>query len=800
LKEIIIDHVYLQNFKSHDEIDFDFSEKNKLIVFSGPNGSGKTSIIDAILWALTDNTTLGKRNVVKNKVGKNCLVKLNFKIKQDDILDEYIVYSYKNDTKYGDKKLLYKNDELLFIDNAKRKTVNDYLSNIIMPEKVLYKYIVFSSFFKQTFTELSNSDKKKLLEKMLDLEKYDDYHEQTKKSIEKINKNLEDINRDIERINTLLENINDDIKNVDEELKEKLDQKNNNITEYQNKLDELNKKIKDKDKLKSQLEELKKEKEKLNSDKAKTEEKLETEKTNYNEFFVENKKSVIENNKNTELNDLEKKYNKNKNELDNEINSKNNSIVNNEKNKSQEESKITNKYLEKIKPIEKELLQINNKKSELTRLEKEGKSKKSKKTDIDNKLKQQKEKIESSKNLLNEKTCFSCQTKLSDINNDEQKEVFIKELNISIENMEEEYNNINNDLQEIEKELEKIRNDYKEIKEYIQENEKKYNDEYNELINERDNKILEIENKYKEEKNKLNNELKDLNKKLDKLNEKYERDKNNIINKYDEELKEEKKKLKQEYEEKTQDIQNTLKSLTEKLTDVSAKIKNLENEIDNIIEIENEIKEYNSKIEYEKSFINELKESSKKRKDELNNQKKSNEKELKEENKKLDIYNEELKVMNFWKTAFGPKGIRAILLDEAIPMLNKKSRELCENLDNIKVYFDNQKETTKGEVKDDFIINAINYRELSELEDFSRGEKRLTDIIVLLCVRDLIEKLQGTKIDLLMLDEILDTLYQDNAESVVNMLMKLTEEQNCLLLTHTLNYYINPDEHYKFKK
>lgn len=101
--KLLIKEVKIENFKIYKEKTFDFDE-SKVVVITGANGFGKTTLIDAIEWCLTGkikritncfddrNTTINEKNRVDNKAGiiknKNCKrtdkVKVTLKLKSNN--------------------------------------------------------------------------------------------------------------------------------------------------------------------------------------------------------------------------------------------------------------------------------------------------------------------------------------------------------------------------------------------------------------------------------------------------------------------------------------------------------------------------------------------------------------------------------------------------------------------------------------------------------------------------------------------------------------------------------------------
>lgn len=114
--KILISEVQIENFKIYKEKTFKF-DGNKVVVITGANGFGKTTLIDAIEWCLTGNikritncfdgrnTTINEKNRVDNKAGiiknKDCKrsdkVKVALKLKlNDEVFEVYREQSEDN--------------------------------------------------------------------------------------------------------------------------------------------------------------------------------------------------------------------------------------------------------------------------------------------------------------------------------------------------------------------------------------------------------------------------------------------------------------------------------------------------------------------------------------------------------------------------------------------------------------------------------------------------------------------------------------------------------------------------------
>ena len=135
-------------------------------------------------------------------------------------------------------------------------------------------------------------------------------------------------------------------------------------------------------------------------------------------------------------------------------------------------------------------------------------------------------------------------------------------------------------------------------------------------------------------------------------------------------------------------------------------------------------------------------------------------------------------------------------MDEAIPILNEKSRELSNLIENIRVRFDSQTQLQSGDMRNKFAVNVIQTKNLTDDRgDFSGGEGRVVDIITLLSLRYLLERMQNISFNILLLDEVLDSLDETNVDMVLNMIRELSSQYCAVLLTHTWKDRIECDEH-----
>jgi len=127
------------------------------------------------------------------------------------------------------------------------------------------------------------------------------------------------------------------------------------------------------------------------------------------------------------------------------------------------------------------------------------------------------------------------------------------------------------------------------------------------------------------------------------------------------------------------------------------------------------------------------------------------------------------------------------LIDEAIPFLNKNVNKYLNLLSDgrYKVSFDTMKQTKSGDFRDKISVNVFDNVTLSDSRTkFSGGQERIVDIATILALNDLQAFMQNLNINILLFDEIFDSLDAENAENVILMLRKIIGDKVCFLISH----------------
>lgn len=194
----------------------DFSRfENELFLISGPTGSGKTTIIDAILAALYNKTPrLTFANDLLNKNSKEGWIELGFELKGE----EYRITwkAKKNKDRIEVKRHLYKNGELIA-----DKNVNEKVENILtLGFEDFTKSIVLAQGEFDAFLSANSSQKSRFLEKILDVSEYEKISIKVFEKNKRVRQKMEELKQKIDNIKA----VDEDLKILEGEKREKKSQ------------------------------------------------------------------------------------------------------------------------------------------------------------------------------------------------------------------------------------------------------------------------------------------------------------------------------------------------------------------------------------------------------------------------------------------------------------------------------------------------------------------------------------------------------------------------------------------------
>ena len=149
-----------------------------------------------------------------------------------------------------------------------------------------------------------------------------------------------------------------------------------------------------------------------------------------------------------------------------------------------------------------------------------------------------------------------------------------------------------------------------------------------------------------------------------------------------------------------------------------------------------------------------------------------------------DAVLDEIECLKFWVTAYGNQGIKSLLLDDITPYLNRQANRFLHKLssDHMEIRFTTQSKTKSGELRDKFSIEVINADGGSSYAANSSGEKKRVDLAINLALQSLVSSRSNKKLNLIMLDEILDSLDDAGVEHVMELLQELAQEKSSIFV------------------
>jgi len=141
----------------------------------------------------------------------------------------------------------------------------------------------------------------------------------------------------------------------------------------------------------------------------------------------------------------------------------------------------------------------------------------------------------------------------------------------------------------------------------------------------------------------------------------------------------------------------------------------------------------------------------------------------------------------FWMTGFGAKGLRSLLLDSAVPVLNQKAAECAAVLSGstIAVEFRTQRLLKDGRTVDDFHVHVDNTDGAEDYDGDSGGEKGKVDLVVGLALQKLVSSRATAQIPLAFFDEVFDALDAEATDVVAAfMAEELKSRRGVFLISH----------------
>lgn len=258
------------------------------------------------------------------------------------------------------------------------------------------------------------------------------------------------------------------------------------------------------------------------------------------------------------------------------------------------------------------------------------------------------------------------------------------------------------------------------------------------------------------------------------------------------------RKERKELEEKVTELQEDFEKIEEVLSKKDAYVEKLDEVKGEISQItasvraeENLRKSLHNNVTRIKSSIERLEKEKGKTYEALINQKEEQlteqQKALKELQSQKGSLAVEVEMLKFWVDGFGNTGIKSYLLDSVTPFLNKRANHYLSKLagSTMMVEFSTQTRLASGELRDKFEIRLLNSVGGDSYTSNSEGEKRRIDLAISLALQDLVRSRSNGRLNILLYDEIFDSLDSVGSENAITLLNEMQNEvETIFVITH----------------
>jgi DNA repair exonuclease SbcCD ATPase subunit len=147
---------------------------------------------------------------------------------------------------------------------------------------------------------------------------------------------------------------------------------------------------------------------------------------------------------------------------------------------------------------------------------------------------------------------------------------------------------------------------------------------------------------------------------------------------------------------------------------------------------------------------------------------------------------QEEKYYKFWEEGFGNSGVKSFLLDEILPSLNDRISYYASALigEQRKIVFDTESQLRSGASRDKFDVGIYQGERKIEYGACSGGEKRRVDVAILLALQSLVFERNAGKCNLMVLDEVFDSLDRTGIEKAVGLLSEESKDKAIYVISH----------------
>jgi len=231
-----IDYIEFKNFASYgnqaQRIEFE-EDQSKLFLTLGKNGDGKTTIANAIIYALYGRVEGVKLSDLPNRINKELHVKIGLMCGTVSVEIERGLAPNKFSVKLNGVEF----------DKAGKKSVQDYLEEEVfgIPYHVFKNIIILSVNDFKSFLTMSNQDKKQIIDKMFGFSILNDMQMSIKTERRTIKMDIDSYESELNQIIDSIASVKGKLNTL---LEESQEQNNSKIDELKSNLTTLNESVK----------------------------------------------------------------------------------------------------------------------------------------------------------------------------------------------------------------------------------------------------------------------------------------------------------------------------------------------------------------------------------------------------------------------------------------------------------------------------------------------------------------------------------------------------------------------------
>lgn len=148
---------------------------------------------------------------------------------------------------------------------------------------------------------------------------------------------------------------------------------------------------------------------------------------------------------------------------------------------------------------------------------------------------------------------------------------------------------------------------------------------------------------------------------------------------------------------------------------------------------------------------------------------------------------EEIGIYHDLQTAFGQKGLRAMIIEGAIPEIEEEANVLLARMteNRMHVRFETQRETLKGDTVETLEIRIADELGTRSYEMYSGGEAFRVDFAIRIALSKLLARRAGAQLQTLFIDEGFGTQDAQGRERLVEAINSIRDDFACILvITH----------------